>query len=102
MHVLLVEDDCVSAEILSNSLRHFGYDVTVSDNGREAFELIRTGKYRLVVSDWDLPEMSGVEICRQISTPLISGRSQSETTSRYLPVRISSKASRPLSDTVTS
>ncbi len=66
MHVLLVEDDCVSAEILSNSLRHFGYDVTVSDNGREAFELIRTGKYRLVVSDWDLPEMSGVEICRQI------------------------------------
>ena len=66
MHVLIVEDDCISAEILSNSLRHFGYDVTTVDNGREAFELIRSGKFRLVVSDWDLPEMSGVEICRQI------------------------------------
>ena len=66
MHVLLIEDDCISAEILANSLRHFGYDVTTVDNGREAFELIRTGKYRLVVSDWDLPEMTGVEICRQI------------------------------------
>ncbi len=66
MHVLVVEDDCVSAEILSNSLRHFGYEVTTSDNGAEAFELIRSGKFRLVVSDWDLPEMSGVEICRQI------------------------------------
>ncbi|MHB8897817.1 MAG: response regulator [Thermoguttaceae bacterium] len=66
MHVLIVEDDCVSAEILSNSLRHFGYEVTTADNGLEAFELIRTGKFRLVVSDWDLPGMSGVEICRQI------------------------------------
>lgn len=66
MHVLIVEDDCISAEIIANSLRHFGYDVTTVDNGREAFELIRTGKFRLVVSDWDLPEMTGVEICRQI------------------------------------
>ncbi len=66
MHVLMVEDDCISAEILSNSLRHFGYDVTTTDNGQEAFELIRSGKFRLVVSDWDLPGMSGVEICRQI------------------------------------
>ena len=66
MHVLIVEDDCISAEILANSLQHFGYEVTITDNGREAFELIRTGKFRLVVSDWDLPEMSGVEICREI------------------------------------
>ena len=66
MHVLVVEDDCISSEIISNSLLHFGYEVTTTDNGREAFELIRTGKYRLVVSDWDLPEMSGVEICREI------------------------------------
>jgi putative two-component system response regulator len=66
MHVLVVEDDCISAEILSNSLRHFGYEVTTTDNGRDAFELIRTGRYRLVVSDWDLPGMSGVEICREV------------------------------------
>lgn len=62
----MVEDDCVSAEIVANSLRCFGYDVTVAVNGREAFELIRTGRYRMVVSDWEMPEMSGAELCRQV------------------------------------
>ncbi len=66
MHVLVVEDDCVSAEILGSWLRHFGYEVTTADNGRDAFELVRTGRFRLVVSDWEMPGMSGVEICRQI------------------------------------
>ncbi|NQT40304.1 MAG: response regulator [Planctomycetes bacterium] len=66
MRVLAVEDDCVSAEILENSLKHFGFEVTTAKNGREAFELIRTGRYRLVVSDWEMPEMNGVELCRQI------------------------------------
>ncbi len=66
MRVLVVDDDCVSAEILTNSLQCFGYEVTVADNGRAAFELIRTGRYHLVVSDWEMPEMSGLELCRQI------------------------------------
>ena len=58
MHVLVVEDDSVSAEILGSWLRHFGYEVTTADNGRDAFELVRTGRYRLVVSDWELPGMA--------------------------------------------
>ncbi len=66
MKVLVVEDDDVSAEILTNMLESFGYEVAVADNGRVAFDLIRTGRYRLVVSDWEMPEMSGVEFCRQI------------------------------------
>lgn len=66
MHVLVVDDDAVSAEFLSNTLLHFGYEVTVASNGREAFHLIRTGKYSIVVSDWEMPEMSGPELCRQI------------------------------------
>ena len=66
MRVLVVEDDDVSAEILTNMLKAFGYEVTVADNGRVAFNLIRTGRYRLVLSDWEMPEMSGVEFCRQI------------------------------------
>jgi putative two-component system response regulator len=47
-------------------LESFGYKVVVAENGREAFNLIRTGRYRLVVSDWEMPEMSGVEFCREI------------------------------------
>ncbi len=66
MRVLVVEDDDVSAEILTNLLESFGYEVDVAGNGRVALKLIRTGRYRLVVSDWEMPEMSGVEFCREL------------------------------------
>lgn len=66
MRVLIVEDDDLAAEMLQNSLAQFGYEVTTARNGREALELVRTGLYRLVVSDWEMPEMTGVELCRQI------------------------------------
>lgn len=66
MRVLVVEDDCVSAEFLRDSLANFGYEVSVADNGRQAFEMLRSGEYRMVVSDWEMPEMNGDELCRQI------------------------------------
>lgn len=66
MRVLVVEDDCVSAAFLRETLTSFGYDVTVATNGREAFSLLRTGEFHLVVCDWEMPEMSGDELCRQV------------------------------------
>ncbi|HUT93551.1 MAG TPA: HD domain-containing phosphohydrolase [Thermoguttaceae bacterium] len=66
MRVLVVEDDDVTAEMLEHALGEFGYEVEIARNGREAFRQIRTGRYRLVVSDWEMPEMTGVELCRQI------------------------------------
>jgi putative two-component system response regulator len=45
----------------------------VAKDGCEAFELIRTGRYHLVVSDWEMPEMTGVELCRQIRRRRSSG-----------------------------
>ena len=66
MRVLIVEDDCVTAETLAHCLDTLGYEVTIASDGREAFELIRTGLYRLVVSDWEMPHMSGLELCRRI------------------------------------
>jgi putative two-component system response regulator len=66
MRVLVVDDDPITAEIIVENLRHFGYDVTPASNGREAFDLVRTGQFHLVVSDWQMPEMSGLELCREI------------------------------------
>lgn len=66
MRVLIVEDDPVSADLLDACLRTAGYQVTVAENGVQARELVRTGLYRLVVSDWEMPEMSGVELCEYI------------------------------------
>ncbi|HUU94940.1 MAG TPA: response regulator, partial [Phycisphaerae bacterium] len=73
MRVLVVEDDRLSADMLENSLSAFGYEVTIATNGREAFDLVRTGQYHLVVSDWEMPEMDGIELCRQIRARSSSG-----------------------------
>jgi len=66
MRALVVEDDCVSSHFLADSLTCFGFDVTTASNGREALELVRTGEFRVVISDWEMPEMCGDELCRQI------------------------------------
>jgi putative two-component system response regulator len=56
----------VCAEILEHFLIELGYGVAVASNGRQAFDLLRSGDYRIVLSDWEMPEMSGVELCRRI------------------------------------
>ena len=66
MRVLVVDDDEVTAAVLEHSLLQFGYDVTLASNGREAFDIIRNGDIHMVVSDWCMPEMSGLELCRRI------------------------------------
>jgi putative two-component system response regulator len=73
MRVLVAEDDCISADILSNILEQFGYEVTVVRDGQEAFEMIRTGRFRIVVSDWEMPNLSGLELCRLIRRRKSSG-----------------------------
>lgn len=66
LRVLVADDDEIAAELLANFLRSSGYDVTLAKNGREAFQLVRTGEYRLMISDWEMPETSGPELCRRI------------------------------------
>lgn len=66
MRVLVAEDDEVTALMLQHCLERFGYEVTTARDGHEAFELVRTGRYHLVISDWAMPRMTGVELCRQI------------------------------------
>ncbi len=66
MRVLVADDDVVSAEMLKNSLEQFEYDVTLAHDGAEAFALIRSGTYHLVISDWEMPGLSGLELCQQI------------------------------------
>ncbi len=66
MRVLIVDDDPVTVEMLSEHLRHWGYDTHAARDGSEAFEIVRTGRYRLVISDWQMPGMDGLTLCREI------------------------------------
>lgn len=66
MRVLVVEDDWITGQMLTHALESLGYSVTVADDGEEAYRRIRTGEFRLVVTDWEMPGMSGLELCRRI------------------------------------
>lgn len=66
MRILIVDDDVVCAETLQCFLGELGYEVAVARNGKEAFEALCDNDYRIVISDWEMPEMSGVELCRRI------------------------------------
>jgi len=66
LRVLVVEDDPLVAEMLQFSLEELGYEATAVHNGLEAIERVRTGLYRLVISDWEMPGMTGIELCRSI------------------------------------
>jgi putative two-component system response regulator len=66
MHVLVVDDDPVSVDILAEHLAQFGYEVTVATNGLDGFEQIRTGRFRIVISDWRMPGLDGLELCREV------------------------------------
>ena len=64
--VLIADDDPEIRRIVRCYLESSGYDVSVVDNGRGALELVREEQPSYVITDWDMPEMSGLELCRQI------------------------------------
>ena len=67
MKTLIAEDDSVSRRLLQAALQKWGYDVTVTTQGHEAWEAIQQpGAPSLLILDWLMPELDGVEICRRI------------------------------------
>jgi len=66
MRILVADDNEVSLEMLRAVLTDAGYDVLTARDGVEALEIIRAQSIRLVVSDWEMPRMSGQELCRAV------------------------------------
>jgi putative two-component system response regulator len=64
--VLVVDDDIISAELLANFLTSSGYRVEIAENGKEALEKMRVFSPRIVISDVEMPEMDGIQLCRAI------------------------------------
>lgn len=66
MRVLIADDDLSTLVTLEGCLDSFGYEVATAMNGLEAFEMIQAGDYRLVISDWEMPGMDGIDLCRKV------------------------------------
>ena len=64
--VLVVEDEAAIATMLRYNLEKQGYRVSEASDGQEALTRIQEQQPDIVLLDWMLPLMSGIEVCRQI------------------------------------
>ena len=66
--VLLVEDDRDVAGLIKQWLESENYSLDIAHEGNIGYEHIRQGHYDIIVLDWELPGISGLEICRRYRT----------------------------------
>lgn len=66
--ILLVEDEPAQREVLTYNLQAEGFTVRCAENGEEAILMINEALPDLVILDWMMPLLSGIEVCRQIKT----------------------------------
>ncbi len=68
IQVLVVEDEPAQREVLTYNLEAEGYAVRSAENGEEAMLLIDEAAPDLIILDWMMPLMSGIEVCRRVKT----------------------------------
>lgn len=66
MKVLIADDSKSMRQMLQGTLEEVGYEVIVTENGQQAWETLREGNVRLVILDWMMPHMDGLEVCRKL------------------------------------
>ena len=66
--VLVVEDEPAQREVLAYNLEAEGFSVSKAENGEEALLLVQEEAPDIIVLDWMLPSVSGIEVCRQLKT----------------------------------
>ncbi len=67
-NVLIVEDEPAQREVLAYNLEAEGFDIARAENGEEALLLVAEATPDLIILDWMLPNVSGIEVCRQLKT----------------------------------
>ncbi len=67
MKILIVDDFSTMRRIIKNLLRDLGFNNTQeADDGNSALPMLQTGNYDFLVTDWNMPNMSGIELLRTV------------------------------------
>src|SRR6202158_5692638 len=74
MQALLVDDSAVYRKLIGDHLRSWGFGVTVAETGSEAWRILeQPDAPKLVLLDWVLPDLDGIELCQRIRQAGASG-----------------------------
>jgi DNA-binding response OmpR family regulator len=76
MHILIVEDEAGIVQFLKQGLEEEGYIVSTATDGHSGFEMVQNSVFDIILLDWMLPKMTGIELCRAIrrkdrTTPIL-------------------------------
>src|SRR5690606_15314515 len=66
LQILAVEDDPVARRVLRQALKKLGHEVIEAEDGEAALDALERDKVRVIVSDWMMPQMDGLEFCRRV------------------------------------
>ncbi len=64
--VLAVDDSAMSRKLVAHSLLGAGYEVLLAQDGREALDRFAQHQPAVVITDWNMPDIGGLELCRRI------------------------------------
>lgn len=66
MNILIAEDDFISRKLLTNILEDLGHEVIAAEDGEEAWRMYQATPTRLVISDWLMPKVDGLDLVERI------------------------------------
>ena len=105
MRFLIIDDSLPMRRIIANVLARLGYaDIVMVTNGREALKRIETEAFDVVITDWYMPEMSGIEFLRTLrSAPgtkdipiiIVSGNGSKDDVAQAIQLGVSGYVLKP-------
>lgn len=99
--ILVVDDEPSIRRTLRAVLEVKGYDVVEADCGREALRLIHSGQYDLALLDINMPDITGIEVCREVRTtsqiPIVMMSAGEENRARSLEAGANDYLKKPFS-----
>jgi DNA-binding response OmpR family regulator len=66
MNVLIAEDEALTRLMLQRAVEHHGHACLVAQDGLDAWQLFQAHTVDVVISDWLMPLMDGIELCRRV------------------------------------
>ncbi len=64
--ILFIDDEESQRDVMDRVLRRMGYTVTISSNPEESLEILKTEFFPLIITDLNMPEMDGINLCKNI------------------------------------